>query len=314
MNQPATPKFSIIINAYNGEKYLPEALDSVFAQTCTDWELIIWDNQSTDNTAAICKELNDERVRYHRAEEHTTVGPARNQVVHLARGEWLAFLDHDDIWAPNKLALQREVIEQDTSGKLGIVYGWTLQFYASGKTEPFDRWHSRDHLPRGDVLRELIAMPSFISYSSVVLRRSAILEIGGIPPSIVLISDYYYIIMVARNYLATPVTEICCWYRKHGESISYSGVSKITVHHEVLEILDICDSLIDKPLAQYRRQVHNTHIGLLEIITGTSVRGGLMRIFSQGSLRYLATRPFTVLRRYIRNLLAPTVRSPAKTV
>ncbi|MFT6050383.1 MAG: glycosyltransferase involved in cell wall biosynthesis [Halioglobus sp.] len=308
-SESKTPKFSIIINAYNGEKYLPEALESVFAQTCTDWELIIWDNQSTDNTAAICKDLDDDRVKYFYAPEHTTVGPARNLVVHFAKGDWLAFLDHDDIWPANKLALQSAAIDRDTSGKLGIVYGWALQFYQSEKVEPFDRWHNRNELPQGDVFQKLITMPSFISYSSVVLRRSAVLEIGGIPPSIVLISDYYYILMVARGYLAAALPELCCWYRKHEESISYSGTSKITVHYEVLEILDICEPLIDKALLKHRREVHQAHIGLLEILTKTDVWQGLIRIFKKGSIRYLATRPLTVTRRYIHNLFAPPQES-----
>lgn len=308
-NESKAPKFSIIINAYNGEKYLPEALESVFGQTCADWELIIWDNQSTDNTAAICKDLDDDRVRYFYAPEHTAVGPARNLVVHFAKGDWLAFLDHDDIWPADKLALQSAAIDRDTSGKLGIVYGWALQFYKSGKLEPFDRWHNRDELPQGDVFQELIVRPSFISYSSVVLRRSAVLEIGGIPPSVVLISDAYYILMVARNYFAVGLSALCCWYRKHEESMSNLGTTEITVHYEVLEILDICEPLLDQALLKHRREVHQTHIGLIEILTKTDVWEGMKRIFTKGSVAYLATRPIVVSRRYIHNLFTPPKES-----
>lgn len=309
MNQSNPPKFSIIINVYNGEKYLPEALDSVFAQTYTDWELIIWDDKSTDNTDEICKQLADDRVRYYCAPERTSVGPGRNQVVHLAKGEWLTFLDHDDIWAPNKLALQHRLIEQDTSGNLGIVYGWTVEFDESGKEKAFDRWHVRDRLPEGDIFLELIAKPSFIAFSSVVLLRSAVLEIGGIPPSVNITSDYYLILMVARDYLAVPVTETSCWYRKHKSSISYSAKSQIKTHNEVIDILDICGPEIGVRLASYRKRVHMTHIGLLEIVTGEAIFGGLIRILAKGSLPYLLSRPFTVSRRYLRNLRAARSKS-----
>lgn len=309
MNQSNPPKFSIIMNVYNGEKHLPEALQSVFAQTYDDWELIIWDNKSTDKTATICKQLTDDRVRYYCAPEHTSVGPARKLIVQLAKGEWLAFLDHDDIWTPNKLAEQRRAIEQDTSGELGIVYGWTVQFHESGKVEAFDRWHRRDKLPRGNVFEELIAKPCFIPYSSAVLLRSATLEISDIPDSVRLTSDYYLILMVARGYLATPLTETTCRYRKHKMSISYSGESKIMIHKEVLDILDICSSEIDVRLLKYRKQVHMTHIGLLEIITGVGIFQGLVRIVSKGSLPYLLSRPFTVSRRYFRNLFAARSKS-----
>lgn len=307
MSQAKSPKFSIIINVYNGEKDLPEALASVFAQTFKDWELIIWDNKSTDNTAAICNRLDDERVRYYCAPEHTSVGPARNLIVRLARGEWLAFLDHDDIWMPDKLAEQSRLIDQDTTGKLGIVYGWTVQFYESGKIEAFDRWHSRDHLPSGDVFRELIAKPCFIPYSCTALKRSATLEIGDIPTSIGLTSDYYLILMVARNYLAAPITKTLCKYRKHKASISYTARSRIVIHNEVLEILDICADDIDPDLAERRRRVHMTHIGLLEIVTGDAVLQGMVRIVTKGSLAYLLSRPFTVSTRYVRRLFSGPV-------
>lgn len=303
MIQSKSPRFSIIINVYNGEKYLPEALDSIFSQTYDDWELIIWDDKSTDNTAAICTQLTDDRIRYYCGSENTSVGPARNRAIQLARGEWLAFLDHDDIWAPDKLSWQSRQIDQDTSGKLGIVYGWAVQFNESGKEKAFDRWHSRQNLPKGDIFQELIAKPSFISFSSGVLLRSAVLEIGGIPPSVNITSDYFLFLMVARNYLAVGVPETCCWYRKHSASITYSGKSKIKIHNEVLEILAICGSAIDSRLAEYRERVHMTHIGLLEIVTRDAVFQGLIRISTKGSLSYLLSRPWAKSRRHLENLL-----------
>ena len=308
MNQSKPPRFSIIINVYNGEKYLPEAIDSALAQTYTDWELIIWDNKSTDNTAAICRQFADDRIRYYCAPEHTPVGPARDRTIRLAKGEWLAFLDHDDIWAPNKLAAQSRLIDQDTSGKLGIVYGWTVQFDESGKEKAFDRWHAPDNSPEGDIFRELISKPTFVSYSSAVLLRSAALEILGIPPSVNLNSDYYLTLMVARSHLAARVTETCCWYRKHKASISHSGKSKITMHHEVLYILELCRPEIDARLVDYRKRVHMTHIGVLEIITGEAVFRGLIRILVKGSWSFLLSRPFTLSRRYYRRLRAAEVK------
>lgn len=92
------PLVSVIINCYNGEKYLREAIDSVIAQTYTNWELIFWDNQSTDSTADIVKSYNDERIHYYYAPEHTPLGEARNLAMEKANGEYIGFLDSDDIW------------------------------------------------------------------------------------------------------------------------------------------------------------------------------------------------------------------------
>src|SRR3972149_5927289 len=89
------PLVSVIMNCYNGARYLREALASVLVQTFTDWEIVFWDNQSADESAAIFKSYSDRRFRYFLAPEHTVLGRARNLAVEQARGEWIAFLDCD---------------------------------------------------------------------------------------------------------------------------------------------------------------------------------------------------------------------------
>lgn len=103
------PRVSVIMNCYNGEKYLREAIDSVYAQTFTDWEIIFWDNASTDLTATIARSY-DGRIRYFRSNELTTLGAARQQAVAMAKGEWIAFLDCDDLWVENKLQTQIDAL------------------------------------------------------------------------------------------------------------------------------------------------------------------------------------------------------------
>ena len=99
------PKVSIIMNCHNGEKYLREAIDSIYAQTYQDWEIIFFDNASTDTSAEIAKSY-DSRLKYIRNEILITLGEARKEAVHKATGDWVAFLDTDDIWYPNKLEKQ----------------------------------------------------------------------------------------------------------------------------------------------------------------------------------------------------------------
>lgn len=97
------PLVSIIINCYNSEKYLAETIDSVFAQIYDNFEVIFWDNQSTDNTAQIIASYSDAKIQYHYAENHTTLGEARNLAMKNAKGEYLTFLDSDDVWLPEFL-------------------------------------------------------------------------------------------------------------------------------------------------------------------------------------------------------------------
>lgn len=99
------PKVSVIMNCYNGERFVKEAIDSVYAQTCEDWEIIFWDNASTDRTAEIAQNY-DARLRYFRAEQNVPLGRARNLAMEKATGDWIAFVDYDDVSFPFRFERQ----------------------------------------------------------------------------------------------------------------------------------------------------------------------------------------------------------------
>src|SRR4030067_1382955 len=100
-----SPKVSIIMNCLNSAQYLREAIDSIYAQTFHDWEIIFWDNASSDDRPAIAKSYNT-RLRYFRNPTTVPLGQARNMALREARGEYIAFLDCDDRWLPTKLGKQ----------------------------------------------------------------------------------------------------------------------------------------------------------------------------------------------------------------
>lgn len=97
------PLVSIIINCYNSEKYLRDTIESVLAQTYSNYEVIFWDNCSTDLTADIIHGYNDTRFRYFVADTHTPLGKARNLAIKQTKGVFICFLDSDDIWRPEFL-------------------------------------------------------------------------------------------------------------------------------------------------------------------------------------------------------------------
>ena len=102
---------SAIIPVYNRETVIQRAIMSVINQTIKDWEIIIWDDGSSDNTVEKVKEINDSRIRIYSAPNRGVAG-ARNQAVAKAQGEWIAFLDSDDEWLPEKLEKQIEVVRK----------------------------------------------------------------------------------------------------------------------------------------------------------------------------------------------------------
>ena len=97
---------SIIMPSYNTAEYIAESIESVLNQTYENWELIIVDDCSTDNTDEIVQQFDDERIKYHKNKKNSGAAVSRNRALKLARGKWIAFLDSDDLWLPEKLEMQ----------------------------------------------------------------------------------------------------------------------------------------------------------------------------------------------------------------
>ena len=114
-----TPLVSVMMNCYNGELYLREAIDSVYAQTYENWEIILFDNASTDNSAAIATSY-DSRLKYFRNDRTVNLGSARNMALEKCKGEYVAILDCDDVWFIQKLEKQMDLFKDDP--KIAVVY------------------------------------------------------------------------------------------------------------------------------------------------------------------------------------------------
>ena len=101
-NSEPTPLVSVIMNAYYSEEFLAEAIASVVSQTYSNWEIILWENESSDDTREIAESFNDPRIRYFFAPDKVSLYESRMNAFKKARGEFVAFLDCDDLWMPEK--------------------------------------------------------------------------------------------------------------------------------------------------------------------------------------------------------------------
>ena len=208
------PKVSIIMNCFNGSKYLREAIDSVYAQTFEDWEIIFWDNASTDNSAEIAKSY-DNRVRYFRSEKnYPLVGKVRNLAYKQANGEYIALLDVDDIWFPEKLERQLSLFEKN--GNIGLVFSNVIVFYENGvEYELYEYVKPR----RGYVFGELVRN-NFISTVSMMYRRSALECLDYVfDDEFTFIQDYDLSLRVAYRYEIDYIDEPLAKLRKHSENL-----------------------------------------------------------------------------------------------
>jgi glycosyltransferase involved in cell wall biosynthesis len=291
------PRVSVIMNVRNGALFLREALDSVVAQTFQDWELVVWDDRSTDDSSRIVGEYQDPRIRYFLSAEDTSLGEAREIAVRQAKGEWLAFLDQDDVWLPRKLQQQMAIADEHT----GLIYGRAIQFYPSGKERDYDYAHEFQPLPEGDIFTQLFTDGCFIAMSSAALRRSVLEEAGPIPESIQTVPDYYLYVAVARKHPARAVQGAVCRYRMHSGSMSHTNRQRL--YREPLLIIDQWADCLDQRIVAYRRMTYSTGLALEEMRSLKTARTGLARMLRHGSVLWLMSRPWVRAWRAVRRRL-----------
>ncbi len=188
------PLVSVVIPSYQRERAVVDAVRSVLDQSFTDLEVLVVDDASTDGTVAAVEGLGDDRVRVLRQAQNQGAGAARNRAMREARGRYVAFLDSDDVWLPDKLALQVAAFEAAPEA-IGLIYGGTEVVDAHGvitRTSPSER---------GDLYRQLLARNVLHGGgSNVMIRRSVIASVGWFDESFAAIEDYDYWLRIARMY------------------------------------------------------------------------------------------------------------------
>lgn len=209
------PKVSIIMNCYNGATYLREAICSILGQTYKNWELIFWDNQSTDSSAEIFKSFDDQRLNYIYAPTHTVLYDARNYAIEKADGEFIAFLDVDDWWEPDKLEKQIPLFDDK---EVGMVYGnfWLVNERKRKKRRVA---HTRA-LPEGRVLNYLLGN-YVVGLLTMVIRRHAIVTLDKVFDSrYLVIGDFDISIRLSVDWKLACVQCPVASYRWHGANMS----------------------------------------------------------------------------------------------
>ena len=150
------PLISIIINCHNGSKYLRESIQSIIDQTYNNYEIIFWDNLSTDNSLDIARSFNNSKVKIFKSKKFTSLGSARNSAVMKAQGLWIAFLDCDDVWSPFMLQEKVELINSiSANDNVGIIYNATELIipknFLNNKTPAWNRllknFNNKTHQP-----------------------------------------------------------------------------------------------------------------------------------------------------------------------
>jgi glycosyltransferase involved in cell wall biosynthesis len=214
------------MNCYNGEKYLRQAIESVFAQTYTNWEIIFWDNNSTDKSAEIVRSFDSRRVKYFHDSNHKLLYDARNHAIEKASGDFIAFLDVDDWWLPTKLEKQ---IPLFSDPEVGLVCG----IYWLDDERKNKRRRSHKHpIPTGWVLNDVLKS-YFVGMPTLVVRRSALASLDHpCDPRYNMIGDFDLVVRLLIGWKLDCVQEPIACYRVHDNNES---AKKLRRHIEEME-------------------------------------------------------------------------------
>jgi len=187
LNTETSPLISIIIPTYNHAKFIGKALKYVIDQTYRNWEAIIIDNESKDETYKIINSFNDPRIKYFKISNNGVIAKSRNLGIKAAKGEWIAFLDSDDWWTKDKL----EICLSKISKNVDFIYH-AHEFVS--KSKPF----FKKKIIRGrqfkkpilnDLLIGAITKGTEISNSSVIVRKNILIKIGGLNENKILVGS-----------------------------------------------------------------------------------------------------------------------------
>lgn len=207
------PLISVVIPAYNSEKTIQETIESVIKQTFKDFELIVIDDGSKDSTVEIISSFSDPRLRVF-SYPNAGVSASRNRGWAKATGEFISFLDSDDLWTPDKLAAQLGALQANPQA--AVAYSWTDYI------DEFSRFLYPGKHPTvtGDVYSELLVNDFLENGSNPLIRQAALIQVGGFDESLFGPEDWELCLRLAARYPFVVVPRSQILYRLSTHSIS----------------------------------------------------------------------------------------------
>lgn len=247
------PLISVILPVYNGVSFLGEALASVQQQTHANWEALVVDDGSSDNSYELASQLasRDSRIRVFRQPNHGTQ-TARNTALTEAHGEFVALLDQDDLWLPEKLSRQLQLFEADPPANLVFTNYW----HWDGTRDLDSRYRRRRKFPEGDVMRGLIRWCLFQA-SAMVVRRQSIEQAGGFDPDLLLTGDWDLWLRIA---------ETGCWARGVWEPLMryrlWPGNASKNIIRTAEENVRILQKALARSQPEWRRRAYQRSLAI----------------------------------------------------
>ncbi len=207
------PLVSVIMNCHNGEKYLIESISSLITQSYKNWELIFWDNNSTDNSKKIVIKFKDKRIKYFRSNKFNKLYHARNLAINKANGKYIGFLDVDDLWEKNKLKKQIEFFY--VNKRIKVIYS---NFFLIDEIKKKKRLGYKNILPTGFITQNILNT-NYIGFVTTMLERE-VFEKNKFNNKYNIIGDFDFFVRISQKYKIGCIQSPLASYRVHKTNLS----------------------------------------------------------------------------------------------
>lgn len=230
VNTITYPKVSIIITTYNGAKYIGATIESVCNQTWQNWELIIIDDGSEDNTCEIITGIKDERIHLYKAGKVGVNGRIKNIGLDKARGDLIAFIDHDDLWHPSKLEKQITALWEYPEAGFCLTGGYNFKT----KGEPLEYFYKQKEGMRFDNIFLSIFRSEIAAWTQALLVRKQCIEAVGPFSETSIFADPEFIFRLSYNFKAVLLFEPLMYRRMH--DTNYTLLNWEVSHKEGIDV------------------------------------------------------------------------------
>ena len=213
MQNKKDPLVSVIMNCHNGEKFLHQSIKSIINQDYRKWELIFWDNKSTDNSKKIVLNFKDKRIKYFKSKKFTSLYEAKNLAIKKAKGKYIGFIDTDDWWLKKKLCKQIDLIKKNN--KINFIY--SNLYHYDQKTKK-TKLHFNYKMPNGKITQNLLNDYK-VGILSVLAKKNFFLK-KNFNQKYNIIGDFDFFINLSLKENFYCIQKPLAYYRIHDNNYS----------------------------------------------------------------------------------------------
>ena len=237
-------RVSIIISTYNGAKHIGETIDSIRSQTYSNWELIIIDDGSDDDTVEVITGIKDERIQLLLAGRIAINGRVKNIGLSKATGDYIAFIDHDDLWAPSKLEKQVNALQEYPEAGFCLTGGYN--FKSPG--EPMEYFYKKSEGMKFDNVFISFFRSELPGYTQALMLRRECIAVTGPFKEIKSFSDVDFILNLAYHFKAIVLYEPLLFRRLHDSNNIHLNWEKN--YHEGIEIIQSYEKVLSPKIVR----------------------------------------------------------------